>query len=559
MKRSSIFLFKLPNPYRLSFVFIFCILSFAFTAKVSISQNPEIQWQQCYGGSEHDKAYDIIQILNGFFIIGETNSSDYDVSYNHGMSDVWLIRTNIDGGLQWEKTYGGSLGDGGMNIVPAFYNNFYLISTSVSSDGDISNNPYPGLSNIWVVKVDSAGQIIWDKILGGSSIDETRNAIATHDGGVITIGLTGSNDGDISVYYGFWDIWIVKVNSNGEKEWDFTLGGTGMEEAGTIIQTSDGGYIVAASTDGEGGGNFNCEHHGTPGLYADAWLIKLDSLRNIEWQSCYGGTYHDFGDNVLEILNGYILLGATESIDGDVSGYHGIPGDPLGMDIWVVRLDTIGNILWQKCLGGSKGEYARNIFQTEDGGFMILGMTKSDNGDVIGFHGLAGNNYDIWIVKLSNMGELEWQKCLGGDGEEEIYHGVFKKNDYDYVIAGSSDYPSGDVVCNLHGWDDYWIFEINDSTSGFIETQKGQKEIWVYPNPADDHVVFEFKENIKKGSIQISNIFGQVVATLSIKNQKSKIKNQKLVWDMREVKPGVYFFRYEMNGVWGSGKIVISK
>ncbi|MCK4289110.1 MAG: T9SS type A sorting domain-containing protein, partial [Bacteroidales bacterium] len=192
-------------------------------------------------------------------------------------------------------------------------------------------------------------------------------------------------------------------------------------------------------------------------------------------------------------------------------------------------------------------------------GFMVIGQTKSNDGDVVGFHGAAGYNYDIWMVKLSNLGELEWQKCLGGDGEEEIYHGVIKKNDYDYVIAGSSDYPSGDVVCNLHGWDDYWIFEIKDSTSGFIETQKGQKEIWVYPNPADDYVIFELKEKIIKGNIQISNIFGQVVATLSIKNQKLKIENQKLVWDTREVKPGLYFFRYEMNGVWGSGKIVISK
>jgi hypothetical protein len=245
--------------------------------------------------------------------------------------------------------------------------------------------------------------------------------------------------------------------------------------------------------------------------------------------------------------------------DGDVSGFHGIPGDPLGSDIWVVKIDFSGNIIWQKCLGGSKGEHARNIFQTEDSGFMVIGQTKSNDGDVVGFHGVAGYNYDIWMVKLSNLGELEWQKCLGGDGEEEIYHGVVKKDDYDYVIAGSSDYPSGDVVCNLHGWDDYWIFEINDSTSGFIETQKRQKEILVYPNPAKDYVTFEFKENIIKGDIQISNIFGQVVATLSIKNQKLKIENQKLVWDTREVKPGLYFFRYEMNGVWGSDKIVISK
>ena len=538
--------------YLLALLVMFII---TYPLKYTIAQNMDIAWQQCYGGSEHDKAYDIIQIPNGFFIIGETKSSDYDVSYNHGMSDVWLIKTDSSGNIVWEKTYGGTKGEGGQTILTAPDSSYYLVCTSVSSDGDISNDPYPTSSDFWIVKIDKDGEIIWDKILGGNGIDETQNAILTTDYGMITIGQTTSNDGDISIFYGFWDIWIVKINSNGEKEWDFTLGGTGPELAEAIIQTSDEGYLICGGTINPDGIIQCNNYHGS----ADVLLVKLDSLRNIEWVNCYGGTYYDGAFGLLELEDGYVFTGYTESNDGDVSGFHGIPGDPLGSDIWVVKIDFSGNIIWQKCLGGSKGEHARNIFQTEDSGFMVIGQTKSNDGDVVGFHGVAGYNYDIWMVKLSNLGELEWQKCLGGDGEEEIYHGVVKKDDYDYVIAGSSDYPSGDVVCNLHGWDDYWIFEINDSTSGFIETQKRQKEILVYPNPAKDYVTFEFKENIIKGDIQISNIFGQVVATLSIKNQKLKIENQKLVWNTREVKAGIYFFRYEMNGVWGSGKIVISK
>ncbi len=553
---------KMKSKYFI--IFIFCILSSVFTAKVSISQNPEIQWQQCFGGSENDIAKDIILTENTYMILGTTKSIDGDISYNHGLTDIWLIIIDSLGNIIWEKTIGGSSGENSIRILPVSDTIFYIVGASGSTDGDISHNPYPGSSNFWTTKVNITGEIIWDKMMGGTGLEDIRNGLITNDGGVVAIGLTTSNDGDISTFYGFWDIWIVKVNATGEKEWDFTLGGTLMEEAGAIIQTSDGGYLVAASSDGKGGGNFDCDdYHGTPGSYADAWLIKLDSLRNIEWQHCYGGQYHDNAFGLLGLEDGYVFTGYTESNDGDVSGFHGIPGDPLGSDIWVVKIDFSGNIIWQKCLGGSKGEHARNIFQTEDGGFMVIGQTKSNNGDVVGFHGVAGYNYDIWMVKLSNMGELEWQKCLGGDGEEEIFHGVVKKNDYDYVIAGSSDYPSCYVVCNLHGWDDYWIFEINDSTSGIGISYPDKAEINVYPNPANDYVVFEIPPSISpnegKNIILINDVFGQVVATLSIKNQNSKIENNKVVWDTRDVKPGVYFFRYEMNGVWGTGKIVISK
>ncbi len=523
-----------------------------YPLKYTIAQNMDIAWQQCYGGSENDFARNIFNYQNGYYLIGKTYSNDGNVTNFHGLSDVWLIKTDSSGNMVWEKTYGGTKGEGGQTILTAPDSSYYLVCTSVSSDGDISNDPYPTSSDFWIVKIDKDGEIIWDKILGGNGIDETQNAILTTDYGMITIGQTTSNDGDISIFYGFWDIWIVKINSNGEKEWDFTIGGTGPELAEAIIQTSDEGYLICGGTINPDGIIQCNNYHGS----ADVLLVKLDSLRNIEWVNCYGGNYHDEAFGLLELEDGYVFTGYTDSNDGDVSGFHGIPGDPLGSDIWVVKIDFSGNIIWQKCLGGSKGEHARNIFQTEDSGFMVIGQTKSNDGDVVGFHGVAGYNYDIWMVKLSNLGELEWQKCLGGDGEEEIYHGIVKKNDYDYVIAGSSDYPSGDVVCNLHGWDDYWIFEINDSTSGFIETQKRQKEILVYPNPANNYVVFELAPSISpnggKNIIFINDVFGQVVATLSIQNHK-------LVWDTREVKPGVYFFRYEMNGVWGTGKIVISK
>ncbi|MCK4289111.1 MAG: hypothetical protein KAW86_07905, partial [Bacteroidales bacterium] len=325
------------NMYMIIFLVLFII---TYPLKYTLAQNMDIAWQQCYGGSENDFARNIFNYQNGYYLIGKTYSNDGNVTNFHGLSDVWLIKTDSSGNIVWEKTYGGTKGEGGETILPAPDSSYYLVCTSVSSDGDISNDPYPTSSDFWIVKIDKDGEIIWDKILGGNGIDETLNTILTTDYGIITIGQTTSNDGDISIFYGFWDIWIVKINSNGEKEWDFTIGGTGPELAGAIIHTSDEGYLICGGTINPDGIIQCNNYHGN----ADVLLVKLDSLRNIEWVNCYGGTYYDGAFGLLELEDGYVFTGYTESNDGDVSGFHGIPGDPLGSDIWVVKIDFSGNI-----------------------------------------------------------------------------------------------------------------------------------------------------------------------------------------------------------------------
>jgi hypothetical protein len=608
-----------------------------------ISQNMEITWQNCFGGSEQDYVMDIVTTDNGCIIVGNTFSDDGDVSYNHGEdNDVWLVRIDSIGNLLWEKTLGGSLSDGGSRIIRASANTYYILAGALSDDYDISFDPYENSVDFWILKIDEMGNIIWDRIVGTTHYDHIYTGTITNDGGIIAIGWAGINDGDKSVWYGYYDMWMIKLNSEGEIEWDFTLGGSDFDFSHAIIQTSDGGYLVGGTAIVEPGGNLECDMHDQ----ADAVLVKLDSARNIEWQRCYGGSDYDGAIRLLELGDGYIFSGYAGSNDGDITGWHG------GNDIWVVKIDFYGNIIWQKCLGGSKGEGVKSIFSLSDGGFMIFGNTSSHDGDVIGNHSLpASGDYDIWAVKLSCNGELLWQQCFGGTRNEVLDFGVIQKDDGHYVIAGRTDNATDDVQCELHGFnEDYWAFEIKDcsqympqtpnqpagpdtlcyttdSTSVYsINTATGawgyewkiepenagtllqdtlsayviwnqqyegevaisvrsyndcgnsdwsaEKTTWVYncvgieefqnkniiitiyPNPADDYVVFKIPPSIPqnggKNIILINDVFGQLIATLSIENQK-------LVWDTREVKAGVYFFRYKMNGVWGSGKIVISK
>ena len=535
---------------------LFIVLLF-FPQIFTIAQNLEINWQQCFGGSEIDIARDLIEKNNDYLIVGVTKSNNGDVTFNHGVDDVWLIKTDNIGTLIWEKSYGGSNSDGGHRVFKADNNSYYILAGSLSSDGDISNDPYPNTLDYWIVKIDSVGEIIWEKNLGGNGHDQIWTGTKTSDGGILAYGWTSSDDGDVSVYYGLFDMWMIKLNSEGEKEWDFSIGTSGMDVGQAIIQTNDGGYLVGGSSRIKEGGNLNCVPHS---YKAEAILVKLDSARNIEWQHCYGGSEDEGITGLLEIDNGYVFVAYTASNDGDVSGHHGITGETG--DIWIVKIDFYGNIIWQKCLGGSRFEDGSKILRTEDSGYLIIGGTQSHDGDVVGNHTLSEHDHDIWIVKLSNDGELLWQQCIGGLGDERLEFGVYKKNDNNYVIAGQTDYgPSFDVECTPHAgvmnYPDFWVFEIQDTTTNIINNITKEKVINVYPNPAKDYVSFEIPPSIHpnggKNIILINDVFGQVVARLPIKNEKT-------VWDGGDVSSGTYFYWLQsgLNTI-ERGKVLIIK
>ena len=489
-----------------------------------ISQNMEITWQNCFGGSEQDYAMDIVTTDNGYIIVGNTFSDDGDVSYNHGEdNDVWLVRIDSIGNLLWEKTLGGSLSDGGSRIIRASSNTYYILAGALSEDYDISFDPYENSVDFWILKIDETGNIIWDRIVGTTHYDHIFTGTTTNDGGIISIGWAGINDGDKSVWYGYYDMWMIKLNSEGETEWDFTIGGSDFDFPHAIIQTSDGGYLVGGTSIVEPGGNLSCETHGL----ADAILVKLDSARNIEWQQCYGGSNYDGTTEVLELSDGYLFSGYVNSNDGDISGWHGED------DIWVVKIDYYGNIIWQKCLGGTRSEFVSKIIQTEDGGFMVFGNTKSNNGDVEGNHSLPGSgDYDIWIVKLSSEGDLEWQQCIGGIRNEYVNFGVIKKDDYHYVIAGQTDNSTGDVLCELHGFnDDYWIFEIEDTTVGMPEIPATEEKVLVYPNPASSILNIKFLM-LKEDNylVEIFDVFGKKVKEIKVPKVQIKVEVNVEIW-----------------------------
>jgi len=462
-----------------------------------------ITWQNCFGGSDWDKPYDMVTCGNGYMILGYTGSNDGDIGFNHGENDVWLINIDSWGNLIWEKTYGGSQGDGGRRILTDSNGFYYLLNDAWSSDYDITYDPYPQSGDYWVVKIDSAGNIIWDKILGGTWLDRVQTGLITYDEGILVQGHTGSPDGDVTNYYGQYDIWQVKLDNSGNLEWDFSIGSQGFDYGQAIIQTSDSGLLVGGYTRIEGGGgNIDCIPHS---WYGEGVLLKLDSNANIEWQQCYGGSGDEQINALLEVEDGYMLLAGAESNDGDLTGtgYHG------ELDIWVMKIDYYGNIVWSKCYGGTKMDLGYEIFSNTDGGFVVFGVTTSNNGDVNGNHSPGWN--DIWVFKINSTGELVWQQCIGGASDERLFHGVLQQSDNKYIIAAETNTtpPSYDVLCSLnHGGYDYWIFGLTDTTVSINENVNIKRNdlLTIYPNPAKDIINCKLNDRDLQGSLGIYNI-----------------------------------------------------
>ena len=505
----------------LSLVFVALILLFV----TLVFAQPSIVWQKCLGGSRYDVACSVQQTSDGGFIVaGYTGSNDGDVSGNHGSDDYWVVKLNSAGNIEWQKCIGGSYTDIACFIQQTSDGGFIVAGWTDSNDGDVSGNH--GGIDFWVVKLNSSGDIIWQKCLGGSGDDRVYSVQQTSDGGFIVAGETESNDGDVSGNHGDLDFWVVKLNSSGDIIWQKCLGGSDDEQASSIKQTSDGGFIVAGksySNDGDVSGN-----HG----YSDYWIVKLNSSGDIEWQKSFGGSGRDAASSIQQTSDGgFIVAGDTESNDGDVIGNHG------WYDFWVVKLNSSGRIEWKKCLGGSRADAAYSIQQTIDGGFIVAGYNWSNDGDVSGNHG----DLDFWVVKLNSSGYIVWQKCLGGSDDEQA-SSIKQTSDGGFIVAGNTESNDGDVSGN-HGRFDFWVIKLSPVGVSENVIVPEKFKLSVFPNPFNSSCAITAPSGAK---IEIYDLQGRVISK-GIQPFAESHGKRTFIWQPDEtIRSGVYIVKATM-------------
>lgn len=355
--------------------------------------------------------------------------------------------------VEWHRPIGNVTGDYCKSISPTADGGYIVAGYSEFSGGDITGySSTMALMDLWVVKMKSNGAIEWQKCLGSDKGQETGADVRqTPDGGYIVLGSSTSKDCNVTVTNSGFDFWLVKLSPNGDIVWDKSYGANGHEYAYSVDLTPDGGYIL--------GGNTLVN-----GVDMDAFVVKVDGQGNLLWQKSIGGAGEDNAQSVRATSDGGCIMAGynSEPNGGLITGNHG------KRDCWIVKFDATGNIQWQKSLGGSMFEMGNSIQLTPDGGYIVAGMTGSNDGDVSGNHTSIGSFADFWVVKLTNAGAIQWQKCYGGNFNEIAYC-IQLAPDGGYLVTGSAESANNDATCN-GGLTDMWIIKI--SNTGVLEWQK---------------------------------------------------------------------------------------
>ncbi len=433
-------------------LFIFFIL-LKLSFGIGYTQIP-IQWAKNYGGSNGDGGRCLAKTQDGgYILVGSSESSNVDLSGNNGNLDYWVVKVNSVGDIQWQKNYGGSGRDFAYAVQTTTDNGYIIAGYSESNNGDVSGNH--GTWDYWIVKINSIGLIQWQKSFGGSGEDLATCIEPTMDGGFLIGGYSSSTNGDVSGNNGASDFWIIKIDPLGNIIWQKSIGGINDDFCYSIKPTFDGGYLVAGSSNSNNGNNI--QNHGL----SDCLIFKLNSLGNVLWNKNYGGTRDDVAWSIKETNDGgFIFLGGSNSNDFDVSGNF----NNNQFDFWVVKTNSIGQIQWQRSLGGSNNEIGQSIEIDADGGYLMVGFSSSNDGNISNNHG----NYDGWLLKLNNSGTLLWQKSLGGSNQDEL-ECIKLADDGGIVGFGRSISSNGDIP-NNYGYDDYWLVKLFDPLCDFSTT-----------------------------------------------------------------------------------------
>jgi len=511
------------------------------------AQGPNIEWQQCLGGiySQADTSsgllfsgQDWIKKIRktddgGYILVGSTGSNDTDVSGNHGLMDIWVVKLNSTGVIQWQKCFGGSYNDNGSDIQQTTDGGFIVCGWTYSIDGDIIGSGFHGSQNngysdIFVFKISNSGVIQWKKCLGGNKHEKAYAVKQASDGGYIVVGETNTNNnGDVTGFnsnntFNQTDAWVVKLTSSGNIDWKKCYGDSGPDNFNSVEILNDGSFYFSGTT-----GSY--QTFGNHGGY-DFWVVKTDGLGNIQWQKFYGGSAGDFG-NSLKITpdQGFVFTGETYSYNGDVLGSNNI--DNNDSDVWFFRADNLGNIIWQNSLGGTIREAGYDVVVTADGGFAVTGYTNSFNGDVSYNYG----SKDFWIVKLNSAGNKIWEKCYGGVADD-VSNSIVETADGGFVLAGSiqsNDFNS--TVSGYHGDGDGWVVKL-----GFYNSLNDLEinNTRISPNPTSDVIKVRLDGFQHDRSFRIKDQFGRVIIESTFHSQENEI-------NLSKFNSGVYFLQLE--------------
>lgn len=378
--------------------YCFLLLMVPFAALSLVAQPT---FTKTFGGEQDEHALAVVQTRDGEYVL-----AGFTHSYGAGKSDIWVMKLGVDGSEKWRKYYGKSDFDWANTLIETREGNYVLAG--------YSKDEVTGANNAWILQLDTHGSLMWEKSYGGEKADEIKSIVQTRDGGFALGGFSHSFGKGKS------DVWLLRLDPKGDVLWKKTYGGPGVERANSIIETFDGGYILAGFTTSFGNGK------------ADMIMMRTDANGKSLWRKNYGGQGNDVAEVVRETPDGEYLLAGWTASEGQGS-----------LDAKLMRIDGKGKVIWEKIYGDTDKDAIYDLSVTRDGGMIMTGQTSS--------YGAKASA--LWILKTNSKGKLQWQKRSNGD-KDDYGHAVVQTRDGGYIVAGASK-------SYTRGGSDMWVMKTN--------------------------------------------------------------------------------------------------
>ncbi len=540
---------------KLLFFITLCAFNITVTGQTFIKQ-----WDIRLGGSSTDRVGDFIQTRDSGFILAGISSSriSYDKTQpnwdtTNTSYDFWVVKTDALGQKQWDKRFGGTYVEHFGAVVEVA--DGYIVGGTTES-GQNGNIGFPmvdtslGKGDYWIVKIDMQGSVVWERRFGGLRSDDLNDIAVSANGDILLAGssashASGSKSQDNWGDYKDTDYWAVLLDAFGNYKWDKRFGGTLYDYLNTVAATDDGGFLLGGVSLSDISGNKTEPNRSGQTFTPDIWLVKIDADGNLQWDKTLGGTLSDNLSDVAKTADGGFLVGGTSTsgIGGDKTqaNYSGSYGD-----WWIIKIDALGNKVWDKVYGGIAADDIKKIVQAADNGYLISGISNSPiSGDKTesNLGAIQG-----WLVKIDAAGQKQWNKTIFlADNiyfayAIETFDGCFAAAmDITEGIGGYNTHPNRDSILDF----DYWMLKFcMDDAIGINDPDNSIGPL--YPNPTTGKLTIQ--TSAASYSFQILATDGRVLMQNPVKQQAN------LDIDVSTLPAGLYFLQ-----LWDGTQQVVKK
>ncbi|OYQ35454.1 hypothetical protein CHU92_10775 [Flavobacterium cyanobacteriorum] len=515
----------------------------------------DILWEKSYGGRHADYLFDAQPSADyGFILAGSSlsNAGGNKTEGNMGNLDYWIWKMNEAGELDWQKNLGGTGQDLLHCIRTTRDGGFILAGTSDSPSGLHKKDSCRGGTDLWIVKLDAKGGEQWQRTIGGSGQELLRGIVQTTDGGYI-IGASSASDVSPEILkgrqdpYGKWessrgglDFWIIKLDKNGDIKWQRTLGGLYADVLESIEQTADGGYIIGGHSNSPASPDKPDNGYGS----GDYWILKLDQDGAVAWQRDFGGDEDDHLYALKQVADGGYIAGGSSASPANGSKKK---SNRKGTDMWVLRLDDKGELLWEETYHVGEADLLTAIVANRDGSFLLGGYTRSESAAAAQADRKEINDYIT--LKINAKGEEQWRRAIGSSGED-ILRKMIETRDGGYLLAGTSKGQVSRDRNSGKGSNDFWIVKLKDNDKE--KTGEKRDMLEAAPNPAEQFTNIIVGYEFLSGTATVYDLAGRQLQAFPVTDRTIPV-------DLGGYPQGIYIVEVRTNAGTDSVKVVKSK